>query len=83
MTAGQLCHLLQVQSVSHSSQRQIHIHVHRIVLFVVVEDAVLAQSTHSQSCTLRDSPLSSFRGTGTINVFLKEEEQSQMGQKGD
>lgn len=49
VTAGQLCHLLQVQAVSHSSQRQIRIHIHRIVFFVVVEDAVLAQSTHSQS----------------------------------
>lgn len=47
-----------------------YIHIHRVVLFVILEGAVLAQSPHSQSCTLKDSPLSSSRGTGMMNFFF-------------
>ena len=57
-------------------------YVQRVVLFVILEDAVLAQTTHSQSCTPEDSPLSSFRGTGMMNFFLKRKSSHRWAGKG-
>lgn len=57
-------------------------YIHRVVLFVILEGAVLDQSTHSHPCTSRTLNDSSFRDTGTINFFFKRKNSHRWAQKG-
>ena len=79
-TAGQLCHLLQVQYVSHSSQRQIHTQS----CLVCYSGRCCFGSVYPQPVLYTPGqPSELIQGHWHDEFFFKEEEQSQMGRKGD